>query len=190
MTRRAPTHAGLAVTLAVAAVLTTPAVGFSQAPVERSAPPERAARGNRPGLAPSNAELATILDAYAIVQAQNALQLNDEQYGRFVSRLKRLQDTRRRNAQVRNRLMQELRKLTADPSTDEGVIRDRLKALRDAEQQSAESVRREYESLDEVLDPRQQVRFRAFEEQLERRKLDLLIRARARAARGQQDTDK
>jgi hypothetical protein len=41
-----------------------------------------------------------------------------------------------------------------------------------------------------VLDPRQQVRFRVFEEQLERRKLDLLIRARARAARGQQDADK
>jgi hypothetical protein len=189
VTRRASAAAGLA-TLAVAAVLSTPAVGSSQTPVERSAPAERPARGNRPALAPSNAELATILDAYAIVQAQNALQLNDEQYGRFVSRLKRLQDIRRRYAQARNRLVQELRKLTADPSTDEALIRERLKALRDVEQQSAEAVRREYDNLDEVLDPRQQVRFRVFEEQLERRKLDLLIRARARAARGQQDADK
>ena len=37
-----------------------------------------------------------MLDAYAIVQAQTALQLNDEQYGQFVTRLKRLQETRRR----------------------------------------------------------------------------------------------
>ena len=34
-----------------------------------------------------------MLDAWAIVQAQTALQLNDGQYGQFVTRLKRLQET-------------------------------------------------------------------------------------------------
>jgi hypothetical protein len=185
VTALAVLSARLACALSLAACLAGPAHASSQA-----APADRPGRTGRGAVAPTNSELATILDAYAIVQAQNALQLNDDQYGRFVSRLKRLQDTRRRNTVLRNRLMQELRKLTADPSADEGVIRDRLKALRDAEQQAAEAVRREYDSLEEVLDPRQQVRFRVFEEQLERRKLDLLMRARARAARGQPDTDK
>ncbi len=140
-------------------------------------------RPNRPAGALTNAELATMLDAYAIVQAQNVLQLNDEQYGQFVVRLKRLQDTRRRNSQARNRAMQELRRLSSEPGSDEVALRERLKAWRELEDQSAMAVRREHEALDEVLDARQQVRFRVFEEQLERRKLDLLMRARERAAR-------
>jgi hypothetical protein len=172
MTRRA------SVIIAVAAILSLaiPIVAHAQ-----SEPPP-AGRAGRPNRAvPNNADLTTILDAYAIVQAQNALQLNDEQYGRFVARLNRLQDTRRRNLQARNRMMQELRKLANDPATDETIIRDRLKTLRDHEDQAAEALRGEYDALYEVLDPRQQVRFRVFENGLEQRKLDLLIRARERA---------
>ncbi|MGH9372147.1 MAG: hypothetical protein ACRD15_11510 [Vicinamibacterales bacterium] len=160
---------------ACAAVLGAPPALMAQA-----ASPQRQ---NKPGGVWTNAELVTLLDAYAIVQAQKTLELNEEQYGRFVIRLKRLQDTRRRNTQARNRAMQELRRLSNDPTTDEGTVRDRLKALRELEDQAALALRREYEALDEVLDPRQQVRFRVFEEQLERRKLDLLIRARERAGR-------
>lgn len=147
-------------------------------------------RGNRGGESPSNAELITMLDAYAIVQAQNALDLGDNQYGQFVTRLKRLQDTRRRNIQGRNRLLNELRKLTAIAGgTDETAIRDRLKALRDLDEQAAVAIRREYDAVDEVLDVRQQARFRLFEERLERQKLDLLFRARDRAARPAQRRD-
>ena len=163
-----------AVALAVAIVLTS-TTSFAQA----EAPPTAPVRPNR--AVPNNADLTTILDAYAIVQAQNALQLNDDQYGRFVARLNRLQDTRRRNLQARNRMMQELRKLANDPAVDDALIRDRLKALRDHEDQAAQALRGEYDALYEVLDPRQQVRFRAFENSLEQRKLDLLIRARERA---------
>ena len=36
-------------------------------------------------------------------------------------------------------------------------------------------MRRAYDAVDEVLDARQQARFRIFEERIERRKLDLLI---------------
>jgi hypothetical protein len=146
------------------------------------APPP--APDGRRGLAPpppTNTELATILDAYALVEAQKALQLDDEQYGRFVSRLNRLQDTRRRNLQLRTRMVNELRKLSLDPATDEGIIRERLTALRAHDDQAATALRRDYDSLDEVLTPRQQVRFRVFENQLEARKLDLLMRARERA---------
>jgi len=134
------------------------------------------------GLTPG--EVVGMLDAYALVQAQNALQLNDSQYGTFVGRLKNLQETRRKNQRARNQIVQELRKLTAPQVTtlDETAIRDRLKALRELDDKSAADLRRAYDSLDEVLDVRQQARFRIFEEMVERRKMDLLLRARQRAA--------
>lgn len=147
------------------------------------------ARGGRAAGELSPAEVVGMLDAYALVQAQNALQLNDSQYGSFVGRLKSLQDTRRKNQRARNQLLQELRKLTGPQVTtiDEPAIRDRLKALRELDEKSAADLRRAYDSLDEVLDIRQQARFRIFEEALERRKMDLLMRARQRAA-GRRDS--
>lgn len=144
------------------------------------------ARPSRPPGELSPVEVVAMLDAYALVQAQEALQLNDSQYGTFVGRLKNLQETRRKNQRARNQLVQELRKLTAPQvaTLDEAAVRERLKALRDLDERSASDLRRAYDSLDEVLDLRQQARFRIFEEMVERRKMDLLMRARQRAARG------
>ena len=127
-----------------------------------------------------------MLDTYAIVQAQNALALDDAQYGSFVSRLKRLQETRRRTQRARNQILQELRKLTnprAEARADDATLRDRLRSLRELDEQSAVEMRKAYDALDEGLDLRQQARFRVLEETIERRKLDLLVRARERAAR-------
>lgn len=151
----------------------------AQEPAPQPGPPE--GRGGRAqGVRP--AELAAMLDAWAIVQAQTALQLNDGQYGQFVTRLKRLQETRRRNTQMRNRLLVEIRTLVAPGvSPDETAIREKLKALRDHDEQSATALRRDADAVDEVLDTRQQALFRLFEERIERQKLDLLMRARDRA---------
>jgi methionine synthase II (cobalamin-independent) len=87
--------------------------------------------------------------------------------------------------QARNRILQELRALTAPQISqlDEPAIRDRLQALREHDRQSASELQKAYEALDEVLDLRQQARFRLFEELLERRKIDLLKRAQQGAAR-------
>jgi DNA repair ATPase RecN len=133
-------------------------------------------------------EVLNMLDAYALVQAQNALNLSDDKYGEFVNRLKRLQATRRRLQQTRNGLVGELRRLT-NPSVqqlDEAAVRDRLRQLRELDARTASEMKTAYEALDEVLDLRQQARFRIFEEMIERRKLDLLMRARRNAGgRGQ-----
>jgi hypothetical protein len=155
-----------------------------------TAPAHQATKGapeTRPNREPgdlSPGEVVGMLDAYALVQAQNALQLNDSQYGTFVGRLKNLQETRRRNQRARNQIVQDLRRLTNPQVTtlDETAIRERLKALRELDDRSAADLRKAYDSLDEVLDLRQQARFRIFEENLERRKMDLLLRARQRAA--------
>lgn len=147
-------------------------------------PADRQERGRAGAGGLSPAEVITMLDAYALVQAENALQLQDAQYGEFVARLKRLQETRRRNHLARNRMVQELRRLTGPQAKtiDDKMLRERLEALKKHDAQAAIELARAYDTLDEVLDLRQQARFRAFEENLERRKIDLLMRARRGAA--------
>jgi hypothetical protein len=127
------------------------------------------------------AEIQRLFDAYLLMEAQQALTLTDQQYPLFLTRLKTLQETRRRNQQQRNQLMGELQRLTnprAAVRAEEAVLKERLNALQELESRSAGELRKAYTALDEILDVRQQARFRVFEEQIERRKLDLLMRAR------------
>jgi hypothetical protein len=130
----------------------------------------------------SAGEIQRLYDAFVLVQAQEALQLSDDQYGRFVTRLKSLQETRRRHQQARNQILQDLRRLSnASTAADETSVRERLSALKAEDERGALEVRRMAEALDEVLDVRQQARFRLFEERMEQRKLELLLRARQNA---------
>jgi hypothetical protein len=139
---------------------------------------QRQPRAQAGRLAP--AEVQGLFDAYTLMQAQESLKLSDAQYAQFVTRLKALQDTRRRNQQARARLLRELaREANAGA---EGPLRDRLGALREHDVKSAEELRRAYTAVDEVLDVRQQARFRLFEERMEERKFELLMRARQRPA--------
>jgi hypothetical protein len=134
-------------------------------------------------------EIQKLFDAYMVMEAQEALALNEQQYPQFLTRLRALQETRRRNQQLRNQLMQQLQRLTnprVQQAPDENVIKERLAALHDLETRSADEMRRAYASIDEVLDVRQQARFRVLEEQLERRKVELLTRARQQNRQNQQ----
>jgi hypothetical protein len=126
------------------------------------------------------AQVARLLDAYVLVQAQESLQLTDAQYGQFVSRMKSLQEVRRRNQQARQRILQDLGRLSGDPGQkpDESALKERLKALADHDERAAAELRQAYEALDGVLDVRQRARFRIFEERMERQKLELLMKAR------------
>jgi len=125
------------------------------------------------------AEVQRLFDAYTVVQVQEALQLDDTQFGLFLPKLKAVQDTRRRNEQARRKIIAELARLTASAAaTDEAAVRERLRALQDLEGRSAAELRRAYDALDQQLDVRRQARFRVFEQNMERRKLQLLLRAR------------
>jgi hypothetical protein len=145
----------------------------------------RGARGNGPLM--SAGEVVNMLDAYAVVQAQETLQLSDAQYATFVARLKKLHETRRHGQQERNRILRDLRQLAgpqAPAQPDENALRTNLKALREHDARTADETSKAYQAVDEILDLRQQARFRLFEERLEARKIDLLMRARQGAARG------
>ncbi len=137
---------------------------------------------------PTAAEIQAWFDALVLVQAQKALGIGDAQYPQFVGRVKALQDVRRRNQRQRLQIIQGIQRLlnAGNGPADEGALRERMKALDDLQARAAADVRAAYENLDQVLDVRQQARFRVFEEQMERRKFEILLnarRARGTAAR-------
>jgi dihydrodipicolinate synthase/N-acetylneuraminate lyase len=125
-------------------------------------------------------EIQRLFDAMLVADAERALELSDKQYPEFLTRLRALQETRRSNLLQRVKLMAELQRLSnpRNPKPDEATLKERLAALQELESRSAAELRRSYNAIDEVLDLRQQARFRVIEEQLERRKLELLMRAR------------
>jgi hypothetical protein len=141
----------------------------------RPAPPD-GETAEAPGVSP--AEIQRMFDSYALIQAQDQLKISDEVFPQFLTRFKALQDTRRRNMTERFRMVQDLRRLTNDPQRDEARMRERLKALDDLDARAASELVKAYEAINQVLDIYQQAKFRVFEENMENRKLALVMRAR------------
>ena len=77
------------------------------------------------------AELQRLFDAYTVMQAQDALQLDDAQFGQFLPKLKALQDTRRRNEIARSQAVAELARMTAPGAAgfDEAAVKEKMRAL-------------------------------------------------------------
>jgi hypothetical protein len=120
-----------------------------------------------------------MFDAYALLQAQEQLQVTDEQYTRFLGRFKALQDVRRKALQEHTRLVVDLRRLLMEGQPEESQLKERMQALEDTDARARVDIKKAYDAIDQVLDVRQQAKFRVFEELMERRKLELVTRARA-----------
>jgi hypothetical protein len=160
-------------TLAVLCATALPSRAQGQAPAAPADPADL-----RP------AELQRLFDAYFVMEAQQTLGLSDQQYAPFLTRLKALQETRRRHLTSRAALLVDLARMSgprAARPADDTALKAQLAALQELEARSAAEVRKAYGDLDALLDPRQQARFRVFEDQLERRKLELMLRARQNA---------
>jgi len=143
---------------------------------------QEAGRQGRAGRAQGGvtpAEIQRLFEAYETMQAQDVLHLSDAQYPTFLPRMKALQEARRRGTADRARIVANLNRLSGpDAPGDDSQIRAELKALDDADARTHDEVRQAMDALNQVLDLRQQARFRVFEEQMERRKVELLMRAR------------
>jgi hypothetical protein len=178
----------IGVATAVAVLLPIVAAAQSPSPAPRQSqqqtPPPggrgRPGGGGRAALPPMTPnmtpqQLQAWIDTYAVVQAERELQLTAEQYPNFVARLRKLQDLRRRHQGERRRLLNELSGLLqgGEGGKDEAIT-THVKALDDLNQRAGGDLRQAYQDLDAVLTPWQRGRFRMFEEQLERRKVDLL----------------
>ena len=140
-------------------------------------PGQRAGAGVEDGSV-SPAEIQRMFDAYALMQAQEQLKISEDQFSQFLTRYKALQDVRRRNLQERTRLVNEMRRLLNRGQGDEAQLKERLTALQELEARLPGDVKKAYDAIDQVLDLQQQAKFRVFEENMERRKLELVTRAR------------
>lgn len=155
-----------------ARVCAQPAQGAARAP-------QRALPKDPQNLSPG--ELQRLFDAYTLMKAQEALRLSDDQYGTFAVRLRELQRVRRASVQRRARLLQQLNHLSKQtPPATEQALNGALEALQDHDATAHTALSRAYRRLDEVLDVAQRARFRVIEQQIERRKLELIARARER----------
>jgi hypothetical protein len=164
------------------------AAGAEQAPppdFQPQNPPRQGGGGGPlPGLDNGDmtpGEIQKLFDAYMVMEVQRALDLNDQQYPQFLVRLRTLQETRRRYQQERNQLMGQLQRLSNPRNatrTDDAQIKERITLLQELESRNAAEMRKAYNGVDELLNVMQQARFRVFEESIERRKIELLMRAR------------
>jgi len=124
-------------------------------------------------------EIQKLLDAYAIVQAPEFLGMTDTQFAPLLPKLRQLQDVRRRHEQERMRLLMELRRMTnARSQASDNDLQTRVRALRDLETRAVTESQRAHDAIDQSLDARQQALFRVFEQEIEQRKLQLLMRTR------------
>jgi len=169
MDRKGRLRRGLWLVCAVLASLAWPASSVAQ---EGSRPQPPAGRVLPP------AEIHRLFDAYTGMQAQEALGLDDTQFARFLPRLRALQGVRRRLDVERQRLTADLARLIGPARAGDDRIREQLRALAELDTRGAADVRAAYEALDETLDLQRSARFRVFEFQMERRKFELLTRAR------------
>ena len=72
----------------------------------------------------------------------------------------------------------------AQGEPDDKALLDVLTALREHDEGALRELQAAYAAVDEVLTVRQRARFRLFEENIENRKLELLMKARARPPGG------
>jgi Spy/CpxP family protein refolding chaperone len=154
------------------------ALSASASAQERPAPPATPGRpaGDDAPLDPG--EVGRLFDAYALMQAQDTLGLDEAQYERFVGRFKALLETRRRHAIARVRIVRELGQLSRAEPPDDEALRAKLKALDEEVERGRVEATQAQAGVDEVLTLVQRARFRLLEEQLERRRWELMSRAR------------
>jgi hypothetical protein len=122
-------------------------------------------------------------DQVMLHQARANLSLSEDQFLRFGAGLRRLQTVRRQLQRRRIAIVRELNALVNRTPLDEGAVAAKLKEIDDLSTRAIEETRAAYDAIDRVLDLRQRARFRVFEEMMERRKLDLVARARQQGQR-------
>jgi hypothetical protein len=146
--------------------------------------PFRPNAAGEPGAAPETAnvtpaEIQQMFDSYALLQAQDQLKISDDQFPKFLPRFKALQDVRRQGLMQRTRVLNQIRQiLNGTQPADDGQLRDLMKRLEEIDSHTEIESKKAYEAIDQVLDLHQQAKFRVFEENMERRKLELVTRAR------------
>lgn len=150
-------------------------------PMQQGQQGQRGRGLNQPNQGPNAPmqELQEVFDAFALVQAQRILQLDDEQYGRFFPKMSRVYQLRRTHGQARMRLVNEIRRLYAGPQRGtDAQLAEAVARLDALEAQFGNDMRALRLAVDEVMTPRQRAGLRFFEEDMERQKVDFITKSR------------
>lgn len=141
----------------------------------RQGPPQGQATAD-----PSALSVQQMFDAMAVLEAERFLTLAPEQYPTFVRRLRKLQEVRAQFNRQRIGFLNELRRMTQPNATnvDDAAIETKLKDLERVDTEGRQMIRRAFDELDGTLTPRQRARFRVLEDNLEKKKLAFLAKAR------------
>ena len=125
------------------------------------------------------AEIQRMFDAYALVQAQEQLRISDDQYSRFLVRYKSAAGYPPEVAPGAHAHRRGPAASAGGAATRRGSCSKRgSRRSHDVDTRASAEVKKAYEGIDELLDLRQRASFRVFEELMERRKLELITRAR------------
>ena len=173
-----------ALALAFAFVLAIAPVGADDQP-QATQPKVERPRGGRIGQADDPTahipelrdETFRLMDAYLISNLQESLGLSDEQFGRALPLVKKLQSDRRDFAKRRMQALRLLRKTLTSGSATEAGVADLLRDLKAASADERAGTLKNLETLDAVLTPIQQAKYRVFEAEVDLRLRHLLARS-------------
>ena len=119
-----------------------------------------------------------MFDSYALIQAQDQLKISDEKFPQFLTPIQSVAG--HPPPEHGGALPDCAGTAPAHQGRAAGRRADgeRLKALDDVDARSHAELTKAYEAINQVLDLYQQAKFRVFEENMENRKLALVMRAR------------
>lgn len=138
---------------------------------------------------PGGGEAARMIDAYVLSNLQESLSLTDDQYAKLVPLVKRLQTERREAMRSRMRAVREMRQLLQSGSATEAQVQERLLALKELENEDPRRGQKTMESIDAMLSPIQQAKFRVFEAEVGQKLRELMGQMREdRRAQGPRRT--
>ena len=129
---------------------------------------------------PARAEAFKMVDAYVMSNLQESLGLTDEQFAKAIPLVKKLQTGRREYYLERAQKVREMRRLLRQGGATEAQVLELLQQLKALDADGPAATRKSLESLDAVLTPVQQAKFRVLEVEVEQRMRELMNRVRPR----------
>jgi Spy/CpxP family protein refolding chaperone len=123
---------------------------------------------------PGGGEAVRMIDAYVISNLQESLGLTDDQFAKLVPLVKRLQTERREAMRTRMRAVREMRQLLQSGSATESQVQEKLSVLKELENDDSRRGRQTMESIDAMLSPLQQAKFRVFEAEVGQKLRELM----------------
>jgi hypothetical protein len=121
-------------------------------------------------------EVFKMVDAYIVSNLQDGLGITDDQFARLVPLVKHLQTDRRDLTQRRQALMRELRGMLQAGTATEVRVADILKDVKAIDADLPQTMRKDQDAIDAMLNPLQQAKYRVLEFNVDQRIRGLMTR--------------